>query len=206
MKKILITNYALCILLIAACGNKTENGTNANENDSTAVVENTEKTESTDATTDEATISQTKEGAKLFIETVYNTYLNPSKEDEDKIDNAEINLFGMAYMDQYMSDILLQKIVDANDKQIADDDLFLDYDHWTNSQDNTDFKLKEVNCIEYTGETATLEVILANDSWESKVYPIIEYNKEKGRWFVSDFFANGKKFLRSVQDYLDGED
>ncbi len=203
MKKILIP--LLSIFLIAACGNKTENGTNADENDSTAVVENTEKTESTDATTDEATISQTKEGAKLFIETVYNTYLNPSKEDEDKIDNAEINLFGMAYMDQYMSDILLQKIVDANDKQIADDDLFLDYDIWTNSQDNTGFKLKEVNCIEYTGETATLEVILANDSWESKVYPIVEYNKENEHWYVFDFIVNGEKFIRSIDDYLEGE-
>lgn len=204
MKKILIP--FLSLFLITACGNKTENGTNATEADSAAVVENMEKAEGAGEAADGDATAQTKEGAKAFIKTVYNTYLNPTKEDEDKIDNAEINLFGMAYMDQYMSDILLEKIVDANDKQIADDELFLDYDIWTNSQDNTGLKLKKVNCIEYTGETATLEVILANDSWESKVYPIIEYNKESGRWFVYDFFVNGKKFIRSIDDYLDGEE
>lgn len=203
MKKILIP--FLSLFLIAACGSKTENGASADEKDSAAVAENVEKAESADATTDEATISQTKEGAKAFIETVYKTYLNPTKEDEDKIDNAEITLFGMAYMDKYMSDNLQEKIVKANDKQIADDDLFLDYDIWTNSQDNTDLKLKEVNSVEFTGETATLEVVLTNGSQETKVYPIIEYNKEKSRWFVSDFFANGKKFIRSIDDYLDGE-
>ncbi len=202
MKKIIIP--FISFLLIAACGNKTGNGTCIGEVEPT-VSENTEQTESTDATTDEATISQTKEGAKLFIETVYKTYLNPTAEDEAKIDNAEINLFGMAYMDQYMSDILLQKIVDANDKQIADDDLFLDYDIWTNSQDNTGLKLKEVNNVEFTGETATLEVVLTNGTQEIRIYPIIEYNKEQSRWFVSDFLTNGKKFIRSIDDYLEGE-
>ena len=204
MKKILIP--FLSIFLILACGSKAENNTNADEKDSAAVVENAEQTESAGANTDEPAISHTKEGAKAFIETVYNTYLNPSKEDEDKMDNAEITLFGMAYMDKYMSDNLQQKIVEANDKQIADDDLFLDYDIWTNSQDNTGLKLKEVNNVEFTGETATLEVVLTNGTEEIKVHPIVEYNKEKSRWYVSDFFANGKKFLRTINDYLNEED
>lgn len=204
MKKILIP--FLSLFLIVACGSKTENGTSADEKDSAAVVENPEKAESADGATNGDAASQTKEGAKTFIETVYKTYLNPTKEDEDKIDDAENTLFGMAYMDQYMSDNLQEKIVEANDKQIADDDLFLDYDIWTNSQDNTGLKLKAVNNVEFTGETATLEVVLTDGDTETKVYPIIEYNKEKSRWFVSDFFANGKKFLRSIEDYLDGED
>lgn len=204
MKKILFP--ILSLFLIIACGSKTENGASADEKDSTAVVKNTEKTESADEATNGDASSQTKEGAKAFIETVYKTYLNPTKEDEDKIDNAEITLFGMAYMGQYMSDNLQEKIVEANDKQIADDDLFLDYDIWTNSQDNTNLKLKVVNNVEFTGETATLEVVLTDGNTETKVYPIIEYNKEKGHWFVCDFFAHGKKFLRSIEDYLDGED
>ncbi len=203
MKKIIIP--FLSFLLIAACGNKAENGASADGKDSAAVVENAEKAEGADEAADGDAASQTKEGAKAFVETVYKTYLNPTAEDEAKIDNAEITLFGMAYMDQYMSDILLQKIVDANDKQIADDDLFLDYDIWTNSQDNAGLKLKEVNNVEFTGETATLEVVLTNGTQEIKVYPIIEYNKEQSRWFVSDFLTNGKKFIRSIDDYLEGE-
>ncbi len=202
MKKILIPLFSLFILV--ACGNKAENAANAGENDSVAVAEKTEKAGSADDAADGVAASQTKEGAKAFVEAVYKTYLNPTAEDENKLDNAEITLFGMAYMDKYMSDNLQEKIVEANDRQIAIDEVFLDFDVWTNSQDNTGFKLKEVNNVEFTGETATLEVVLTNGTDEIKVYPIIEYNKDKSRWFVCDFYVSGKKFLRIIEDYLDG--
>lgn len=189
MKKFILP--ILSLLLLAACGNKTES--TASETDSAVVAA-------------DAATSLTKEDAKAFVEAVYKTYLNPSEEDESKIDDAEITVFGMAYMSQYMSDNLQEKIVEANDKQVADDEIFFDYDIWTNAQDNSGMTLKEVNSVELAGETATLEVVLTNGSDETKVYPIIEYNKEKGCWFVSDFLVSGKKYLGIIEDYLNGED
>lgn len=194
MKKFFIP--ILSLFLIVACGNKNENSTNASESDTVVA---SEKVESADG----AASNQTKEGAKAFVEEVYKTYLNPSEEDENTLDDAEITIFGMSYMGKYMSDNLQEKIVEAYDKQIADDDLFLDYDIWTNSQDDTGMKLKEVNNVEFTGETATLEVVLTLEGNENKVYPIVEYNKEKGCWLVSDFLdASGKKFLGEIEEYL----
>lgn len=201
MKKILIP--ILSLFLITACGNKADNAAGADEKDSAAVVENAES--AGDATDGDAT-NQTKEGAKAFVEAVYKTRLNPTEEDESMMDDAEITLFGMPYLGKYMSDNLQEKIVEAYDKQIADDDLFFDFDIWTNSQDDSYIKLKEVKNVEFTGETATLEVVLTNVDDEIKVYPIVEYNKEKSSWFISDFLISGKKLTRSIEDFLDGED
>lgn len=198
MKKICISIFSLLLVTLVAC--QAKNDTSASEKDA-AIAENAEVTESSDLAS-----SQTEEGAKAFIETVYKTYLNPTAEDEKKLDDAEITIFGMAYMSQYMSDNLQEKIVEANDKQIADDTIFFEADIWTNSQDDTGFKVKEINIVEFTGETATLEVVLNNGHQDSKVYPIVEYNKDKGCWCVSDFLVSGEKFISMIDDYLNGKD
>lgn len=198
MKKICISIFSLLLVTLVAC--QAKNDTSASEKDA-AIAENAEVTESSDLAS-----SQTEEGAKAFIETVYKTYLNPTAEDEKKLDDAEITIFGMAYMSQYMSDNLQEKIVEANDKQIADDTIFFEADIWTNSQDDTGFKVKEINNVEFTGETATLEVVLNNGHQDSKVYPIVEYNKDKGCWCVSDFLVSGEKFISMIDDYLNGKD
>lgn len=198
MKKICISIFSLLLVTLVAC--QAKNDTSASEKDAT-IAENAEVTESSDLAS-----SQTEEGAKAFIETVYKTYLNPTAEDEKKLDDAEITIFGMAYMSQYMSDNLQEKIVEANDKQIADDTIFFEADIWTNSQDDTGFKVKEINIVEFTGETATLEVVLNNGHQDSKVYPIVEYNKDKGCWCVSDFLVSGEKFISMIDDYLNGKD
>ena len=198
MKKICISIFSLLLVTLVAC--QVKNDTSASEKDA-AIAENAEVTESSDLAS-----SQTEEGAKAFIETVYKTYLNPTAEDEKKLEDAEITIFGMAYMSQYMSDNLQEKIVEANDKQIADDTIFFEADIWTNSQDDTGFKVKEINNVEFTGETATLEVVLNNGHQDSKVYPIVEYNKDKGCWCVSDFLVSGEKFISMIDDYLNGKD
>lgn len=192
MKKIFISVFSLLLVTLVAC--QAKNDTSASEGDA-AIAENA--AESSDLAS-----SQTEEGAKAFIEAVYKTYLNPTPEDEKKIDDAEITIFGMAYMDQYMSENLQEMIVDANDKQIADDTMFFEADIWTNSQDDTGFKVKEINIVEFTGETATLEVVLNNGHQDSKVYPVVEYNKDKGRWFVCDFDIAGERLLSIIDDFL----
>lgn len=197
----------LSLLFLTACGAKATSDGSKTAGDSAEVI----KTDDADATDSGATVNfeMSKAGAVAFVEAVYNNYFHPSKEDEDKIDNAEITMFGMAYMDKYMSDNLIQKIVDANDKQIETEDLILDYDIWTNSQDASDLTLKKVNCIEYLDDKATMEVVFTNFGKECKVCVIVEYNKDKNSWFVCDFMyqnQGSKKLTRLIDDFLDGDD
>lgn len=205
MKKLVLPLFSM--LLIAACGGQAaSNGSETAGSDSTEVT-----TDSAKATDSGAAVNfeMSKAGAVAFVEAVYNNYFHPSKEDEDKIDNAELTMFGMAYMDKYMSDNLMQKIVEANDKQIVDDNLFLDYDIWINAQDAVDLTLKKVNSIEYTEGKATVEVVFTNGGEECKSYVIVEYNKDKSSWFVCDFMypnQGSKKLTRLIDDFLDGDD
>lgn len=205
MKKLVLPLFSM--LLLAACGGQAaSNGSETAGGDSTEVT-----TDSAKATDSGAAVNfeMSKAGAVAFVEAVYNNYFHPSKEDEDKIDNAELTMFGMAYMDKYMSDNLMQKIVEANDKQIVDDNLFLDYDIWINAQDAVDLTLKKVNNIEYTEGKATVEVVFTNGGEECKSYVIVEYNKDKNSWFVCDFMypnQGSKKLTRLIDDFLDGND
>lgn len=205
MKKLVLPLFSM--LLLAACGGQAaSNGSETAGGDSTEVT-----TDSAKATDSSAAVNfeMSKAGAVAFVEAVYNNYFHPSKEDEDKIDNAELTMFGMAYMDKYMSDNLMQKIVEANDKQIVDDNLFLDYDIWINAQDAVDLTLKKVNSIEYTEGKATVEVVFTNGGEECKSYVIVEYNKDKSSWFVCDFMypnQGSKKLTRLIDDFLDGDD
>lgn len=205
MKKLVLPLFSM--LLLAACGGQAaSNGSETAGGDSTEVT--TDSAKATDSGS-AVNFEMSKAGAVAFVEAVYNNYFHPSKEDEDKIDNAELTLFGMAYMDKYMSDNLMQKIVEANDKQIVDDNLFLDYDIWINAQDAVDLTLKKVNSIEYTEGKATVEVVFTNGGEECKSYVIVEYNKDKNSWFVCDFMypnQGSKKLTRLIDDFLDGDD
>lgn len=205
MKKLVLPLFSM--LLLAACGGQAaSNGSETAGGDSTEVTTDSAKATDSGAAVD---FEMSKAGAVAFVEAVYNNYFHPSKEDEDKIDNAELTMFGMAYMDKYMSDNLMQKIVEANDKQIADDNLFFDCDIWINAQDAVDLTLKKVNSIEYTEGKATVEVVFTNGGEECKSYVIVEYNKDKNSWFVCDFMypnQGSKKLTRLIDDFLDGDD
>lgn len=205
MKKLVLPLFSM--LLLAACGGQAaSNGSETAGGDSTEVTTDSAKATDSGSAVD---FEMSKAGAVAFVEAVYNNYFHPSKEDEDKIDNAELTMFGMAYMDKYMSDNLMQKIVEANDKQIVDDNLFLDYDIWINAQDAVDLTLKKVNSIEYTEGKATVEVVFTNGGEECKSYVIVEYNKDKSSWFVCDFMypnQGSKKLTRLIDDFLDGDD
>lgn len=205
MKKLVLPLFSM--LLLAACGGQAaSNGSETAGGDSTDVT-----TDSAKATDSGAAVNfeMSKAGAVAFVEAVYNNYFHPSKEDEDKIDNAELTMFGMAYMDKYMSDNLMQKIVEANDKQIVDDNLFFDCDIWINAQDAENLTLKKVNSIEYLEDKATVEVVFTNMGEECKSYVIVEYNKDKSSWFVCDFMypnQGSKKLTRLIDDFLVGDD
>lgn len=197
----------LSMLFLVACSGKAANNAPETAGDSAEIA----KADAAEASDSDAAVNfeMSKAGALAFVEAVYNNYFHPSKEDEDKIDNAEITLFGMAYMDKYMSDELMKKIVEAIDKQVADDNLFFDSDIWINAQDAVDLTLKKVNSIEYQEGKATIEVVFTNCGNECKSYVMVEYNKDKNSWFVCNFMypdRGSKKLTRLIDDFLDGDD
>lgn len=195
MKKLIVPFLAL--FLLSACTGKT--AANGSEADETKA-----------ANSDMQHSDMSEEGAKEFVATAYHTYFNPSKEDEDRIDNAEITLFGLAYMDKFFSDDLLQAIVDANDKQLETNTSFFDYNIWTNSQDNTGFALKEVKCTEFLEGTdnaatqATIEVRFTVCDEERKALVVVQYSNDTNSWLITDFINpyTNRKLQDSICDYL----
>lgn len=198
MKKLILPILAL--LLLSACGGKTTNGGSETAGDS-AEVATEGAAEKKSAISENLQTECSEDGAVAFVEAAYNNYFHPSKEDEEK--ESEITLFGLAYMDKYFSDDFLQAIVDAYDKQIETDDLFFDYSVWTNSQDETDLVLKEVICTEFSENTAKVEVLFTNGGEESEACVMVEYNKEKGRWYITNFVDpnTGEKLWDQIDAY-----
>lgn len=202
MKKLILPLFSM--LLLTACGGQSASNGSETAGDSAEVA--TEGTAEKNSTISENLQTEcSQDGAVAFVETAYNNYFHPSKEDEEK--ESEITLFCLAYMDKYLSEDFFQAIVNAYDKQNETDDLFFDYSIWTNSQDETDLVLKEVICAEFHENTAKVEVLFTNGGEESKACVMVEYNKEKGRWYITDFVDpnTGEKLWDQIEDYTSGE-
>lgn len=192
MKKNLIPILAL--LILAGCGNQTANSASGNDSDSVAVGELAASAR-----------NHNKKAAKATAEAAYNSYFNPSEEEQAEADGAEINIFGIAYMYKYLTPELCESIVMAYDKQNATDDLFLDYDIWINGQDWESPTLTNVNIIEYTGDKATAEVNFTDYGEKKKAYIVMQYDKEKDAWLICDFLdpIDKDSFAECLADYLE---
>lgn len=188
MKKIIIPFLAL--LAIAACKNP--------------------KVENASETVDELEVCEgetnhTMEGAKALVEAAYNSYFNPTDEEQQAMDDAELSLFCIPYMSKYMTESLLEKLTQAFDKQVETDEMFFDYDVWVNAQDWDKPSLKGVNIIDYSDDKATAEVNFTNFGEDQKAYVVLEYVKASNSWLVSDFLdPEGKtSFVQDLEEYLE---
>ena len=97
---------------------------------------------------------------------------------------------------------LYKKASDICDKN---DDILLDYDHWTCSQDDGDFKVKSIKVQNITESTALAIVEATN--YGSKTTIRLKLLFEKDDWYVDDFLtgdgAEGEKAM--FQKVIKGE-
>lgn len=70
-----------------------------------------------------------------------------------------------------------------------DSDMLLDYDHWTNSQDDGDFKVKHFIIKDITDSTA-IAIVEATD-FNYKVPIRLSLYFERGDWYIDDFLNEG---------------
>lgn len=171
-------------VLMAACGNKTSQ--EADEADSTAVE--------TTAATEE---KHSAEYIQQRIEGIYKPYENP------KYDAS-----GMRQMEPrgpldslYLSS--RYKAVLAKAEEVAgEDNIVLDCDHWTNSQDDNNFTCKVRKVRDITDLTAVVEVEAVNFD---KPYTItLALLFERGDWYVDDFISEGgSSEKKMLEDYID---
>ena len=94
---------------------------------------------------------------------------------------------------------------EASDICVKNDDILLDYDHWTSSQDDGDFKVKSIKVQNITDSTALAIVEATN--YGSKTTIRLKLLFERDDWYVDDFLngdgAEGEKAM--FQKVIKGE-
>lgn len=89
----------------------------------------------------------------------------------------------------------------ASDIAEERDELFLDYDHWTNSQDPYDFSYQIGKISNMTDSTAIVTINAKNFGKRYNVVLSMRY--ERDDWFVDDFIlSDGSGESEATQDYI----
>ena len=116
MKKLLF----VAVLVLAACGNKT--GRTVNDADSLR----------TDTLTDAISEKHTAAYISQRVDSMYSRYKNATRNQFGLVIDHTVNYDSMFCSTRYQN-------LKSQALALAEDDLLLDYDHWTNSQDDGDF-------------------------------------------------------------------
>ncbi len=130
---------------------------------------------------------------KQRIDSIYSRFNNPTyNQNGRRIIDYSYN-YDSAYCSSRYNVLLNQAL-----KLLDDDDILLDYDHWTSSQDPEDFTY-EIGGIENITDT-TANVILKAKNWGENYTVTLCLFFEKGDWFVDDFI---KEYgFKSEKSYL----
>ena len=178
MRKVMMMSAVLLLaLMMTACGNKTSKSGDADSLQTDSVTE-----DSTQAGIDKHTEAYLRERVDSF----YYNYKNPQyKKDGTRIYNGKFINRDSAYCSKSYKELLDK----AGDIAEENEEPLLDYDHWTNSQDDNNFTCK-VGIIEHmTDSTAIVNVKAKNFG---KSYNItLNMRFERGDWYVDDFISDG---------------
>lgn len=204
MKKLIIPLLAL--LVVCGCANnKTAGESSADSVANAAKVDSSAAGLSSENAKDMAeAVKGSAEAAKAMVESAYRSYISPSKEEQQKMDNADFTLFQLSYMNKYVTEKLYELIVMANDKEVETENLFFDASIWTNAQDEMNLAVKDVKITDCSDTKATAEVTLQNCGAEQKVFLALEYDEAKDVWLISDFLdpTNKSSLAKKMQSYL----
>ena len=189
MKKAFL--WAIAALMMVACGNKTRQA--ASDADST----------STDSTaTDSAVVAagynkHSEDYIRLRIDSIYSPYKNP-KYDKTGMRQMEPrgDFDGMYCSTRYKA--LLKKA----ETMTGEDDILLDYDHWTNSQDDNNFTCEVGKISNMTDSTAIVKVKAKNSG---KPYTVtLSMRFERNDWYVDDFISDdGTGEKKYFEEYIE---
>ena len=171
MKKAIL--IAAAAIALAACGTSKKTETSASK----ATVPASVKTKAVSKAR-----KHTAEYIQQRIAAIYRCYDNPQYDETGtRLMAPRANLDSIYCSTRYKA--LMKDALDLEDE----DDILLDYDHWTNSQDDTDFTCKTVTISNLTDSTAIAKVNEENIG--SSYAVILALRFERNDWFVDDFIT-----------------
>lgn len=130
------------------------------------------------------------------VDAMYACYKNPKYDESGYRLMTRVNLDSAYCSLRYMS--LLSKAVEM----AGDDDIVLDYDHWTNSQDDNNFTYEVGRIDQITDSTAFAEIYGKNFGNDYTI--VLGLYFERGDWYVDDFLSPDRKDGEKeyFQDYI----
>ena len=165
------------VLLLSACGGKT--GKSASDADS--LQADSVATENAENSVDKHTEAYLLER----VDSIYFNYKNPKyQKDGTRIYNGKFINRDSAYCSKSYKELLAkaEEIAEENEEPL------LDYDHWTNSQDDNNFTYEVGKISNMTDSTAVVKVKAKN---AGKPYTItLNMRFERGDWYVDDFLSD----------------
>ena len=131
---------------------------------------------------------------KLRIDSIYSRFNNPTyNENGKRIIDYRYNYDSAFCSSHYKK--LMSKAIELMDDE---EDIILEHDHWTNSQDPEDFTYK-INKIEKTTDSTAIVVLNARN-WGDDYLVTLRLLYEREDWFVDDFIT--KYGFKSEKAYL----
>ena len=177
MKKLMMmTAVVAVVLMMSACGNKTNKSAGDAEVPADSVTQ-----ETVESSVDKHTEAYLRER----VDSIYFNYKNPKYEKSGhRIYNGRFIDKDSAYCSKSYKDLLAkaEAIAEENEEPL------LDYDHWTNSQDDNNFTYEVGKISNMTDSTAVVKVKAKN---AGKSYTItLNMRFERGDWYVDDFISD----------------
>lgn len=173
----MMTVVVAVVLIMSACGSKT----NSSASDADSL-----QTDSVSADAAENSVDKhTEDYLRGRVDSFYSAYKNPKYEKNGmRIYNGKPVNRDSAYCSKGYKDLLAkaEAIAEENEEPL------LDYDHWTNSQDDNNFTCEVGKISNMTDSTATVKVKAKN---AGKPYFItLSMRFERNDWFVDDFISD----------------
>lgn len=194
MKQLTMTiAVAAAVLMMSACSGKTSQP--ANDADSLQTDSVTVETAGNSAD------KHSEAYLRIHVDSIYSIYKNPAYEKSGmRIYNGKVINRDSAYCSQRYLELLEKALKVAEENE----DLLIDYDHWTNSQDDNEFTYEVGNISQKTDSTAIVSIKAKNFGRPCVITLSMLF--ERGDWYVDDFLSDdgtGKKAF--FEEYIKGK-
>lgn len=121
------------------------------------------------------------------MDLIYSRYKEENVK-HDEFGNVEINR-EISYDSMFCSSRYNKLFDEAYKICVKETDILLDYDHWTRSQDDGDFKVMQFKVKDITDSTAVAIVEATNFNHKTVIRLSLCY--ERGDWYIDDFLNEG---------------
>lgn len=177
MKKVLMSAVMVIVLMMSACGGKT----NKSVGDTDSV-----QADSVDAEAVETSVDKhTEDYLRQRVDSFYSVYKNPRyKKDKTRIYNGKFVNRDSAYCTTSYYELLKK----AEDLANENEELLIDYDHWTNSQDDNNFTCEVGKISQMTDSTAIVKIKAKNFGDPYTITLSMRF--ERNDWYVDDFISD----------------